>query len=252
MKKDEKINFLKDIEKIKNLIVKEGKYKVLSDFSIFFNKRIFFKVDENGNIEERKYNPIIILFAFENDLDKLSEYILRYSFPEEKQNIKKISRASNIEIKDLKMNLMKTLINCNLNFSKIFGKELFLRDKKEFFKILYTFSLMSNPKYLKIFYVYSLEKIFDEKGYDENIFSTVMTYISKSYNDFHHYLNSSNEEEELDINLENDDKKIYFKIFTEILTKYKFENKNRFKNTLKKHFENNFYLDENIKNYFNI
>ena len=51
----------------------------------------------------------------------------KYSYPEEKQNIKKINRASNLDIETLKKNLMKTLVNSHLDFSKTFAKELLLR-----------------------------------------------------------------------------------------------------------------------------
>ena len=46
------------------------------------------------------------------------------------EKISDINRLSNIEVSKLKEKLMKTLVNGNLDFSKKYGKELFLRDRE--------------------------------------------------------------------------------------------------------------------------
>ena len=190
MKKDSKVEFLreKNLEKAIELIKEKGKFAILSEYSTFFDMRTYFKVNEDGDITQKSYNPITLLYLFCDDEKKLAEYLFKYSYPEEKQNIKKIDRVSNLDIETLKKNLMKTLTNSNLDFSKIFAKELFLRDKKAFFETMYNFALMGNPKDLKLFFVYTLEEIFSKIAYDENIFYTIIAYLTKFRDDYSIYM----------------------------------------------------------------
>jgi len=250
MKKDSKVEFLreKNLEKAIELIKEKGKFTVLSEYSSFFDMRTYFKVNEDGDIFQKSYNPITLLYLFCNDEENLAEYLFKYSYPEEKQNIKKIDRASNLDIETLKKNLIKTLVNSHLDFSKTFAKELFLRDKKAFFENMYNFALMGNPKDLKLFFVYALEEIFSKIAYDENIFYTVIAYLTKFRDDYSTYMEV--DENNLNFDMENysDDKKIYINIFEKVLEKYDLKNKNKFKISLYKHFEKDFTLNQDLKN----
>ena len=250
MKKDSKVEFLreKNLEKAIELIKEKGKFTVLSEYSSFFDMRTYFKVNEDGDIFQKSYNPITLLYLFCNDEENLAEYLFKYSYPEEKQNIKKIDRASNLDIETLKKNLIKTLVNSHLDFSKTFAKELFLRDKKAFFENMYNFALMGNPKDLKLFFVYALEEIFSKIAYDENIFYTVIAYLTKFRDDYSTYMEV--DENNLNFDMENysDDKKIYINIFEKVLEKYDLKNKNKFKISLYKHFEKDFSLNQDLKN----
>ena len=250
MKKDSKVEFLreKNLEKAIELIKEKGKFTVLSEYSSFFDMRTYFKVNEDGDIFQKSYNPITLLYLFCNDEENLAEYLFKYSYPEEKQNIKKIDRASNLDIETLKKNLIKTLVNSHLDFSKTFAKELFLREKKAFFENMYNFALMGNPKDLKLFFVYALEEIFSKIAYDENIFYTVIAYLTKFRDDYSTYMEV--DENNLNFDMENysDDKKIYINIFEKVLEKYDLKNKNKFKISLYKHFEKDFTLNQDLKN----
>ena len=248
MKKDSKVEFLreKNLQKAIELIKEKGKFSVLSEYSTFFDMRTYFKVNEDGDITQKSYNPITLLYLFCDDEKKLAEYLFKYSYPEEKQNIKKIDRASNLDIETLKKNLMKTLTNSNLDFSKIFAKELFLRDKKAFFETMYNFALMGNPKDLKLFFVYTLEEIFSKIAYDENIFYTIIAYLTKFRDDYSTYMETSNIS--FDIETYSDDKKIYINIFEKVLERYSLKNENKFKISLYKYFVKDFVLNQDLKN----
>lgn len=39
-----------------------------------------------------------------------------------------------------------------------------------FFEVVYTFAMMGNPQNIKLIYAYTIEKIFENLEYDENIF----------------------------------------------------------------------------------
>ena len=250
MKKDSKVEFLKEknLEKAIELIKEKGKFTILSEYSTFFDMRTYFKVNEDGDIFQKSYNPITLLYLFCDDEKNLAEYLFKYSYPEEKQNIKKIDRASNLDIETLKKNLMKTLVNSHLDFSKTFAKELFLRDKKSFFEVMYSFSLMGNPKDLKLFFVYALEEIFSIINYDENIFYIIIAYLTKFRDDYSTYMKVDKNNLSFDSSNYSDDKKFYINIFEKVLKKYNLKNENRFKISLYKYFEKDFTLNQDLKN----
>ena len=250
MKKDSKVEFLreKNLEKAIELIKEKGKFTILSEYSTFFDMRTYFKVNEDGDIFQKSYNPITLLYLFCDDEKNLAEYLFKYSYPEEKQNIKKIDRTSNLDIETLKKNLMKTLVNSHLDFSKTFAKELFLRDKKSFFEVMYSFSLMGNPKDLKLFFVYTLEEIFSKINYDENIFYIIIAYLTKFRDDYSTYMEVAENNLSLDNSNYSDDKKFYINIFEKVLKKYNLKNENRFKISLYKYFKKDFTLNQDLKN----
>ena len=250
MKKDSKVEFLreKNLEKAIELIKEKGKFTVLSEYSAFFDMRTYFKVNEDGDIFQKSYNPITLLYLFCDDEENLAEYLFKYSYPEEKQNIKKIDRASNLDIETLKKNLIKTLINSHLDFSKTFAKEFFLRDKKAFFETMYHFALMGNPKDLKLFFVYALEEIFSKIVYDENIFYTIIAYLTKFRDNYSIYMEVNENNLNFDSSNYSDDKKIYLNILGKVLNKYKLKNVKKFRASLYKYFEKDFTLNQDLKN----
>lgn len=250
MKKDSKVEFLreKNLEKTIKLIKEKGKFTILSEYSSFLDMRTYFKVNEDGDITQKSYNPITLLYLFCDDEENLAGYFFKYSYPEEKQNIKKIDRASNLDIETLKKNLIKTLTNSHLDFSKTFAKELFLRDKKAFFETMYNFSLMGNPKDLKLFFVYALEEIFSKINYDENIFYIIIAYLTKFRDDYSIYMEVDENNLNFDMKNYSDDKKIYLNIFEKVLNKYKLKNVKKFRASLYKYFEKDFILNQDLKN----
>ena len=249
MRKDVKVEFLKakNLDTCIELIKEKGKFNILSEYANFYDRRTYFKVNENGDIFQKIYNPITLLYLFCDDEKKLADYLFKYSYAEEKQNIKKIDRASNLDIESLKKNLMKTLTNSHLDFSKIFAKELFLRDKKAFFELMYNFSFMGNPKDLKVLFVYALEEIFNQINYDENIFYTIIAYLTKFRDDYSVYMNSTDETIKFDIENYNEDKKIYLNIAEKIFARYNLKNENKFRLSLCRYFENDFELNQDLK-----
>ena len=249
MKKDVKVEFLKakNLDTCIELIKEKGKFNILSEYANFYDRRTYFKVNENGDIFPKSYNPITLLYLFCDDEKKLADYLFKYSYVEEKQNIKKIDRASNLDIESLKKNLMKTLTNSHLDFSKIFAKELFLRDKKAFFELMYNFSFMGNPKDLKVLFVYALEEIFNQINYDKNIFYIIIAYLTKFRDDYSVYMNSTDETIKFDIENYNEDKKIYLNVAEKIFARYNLKNENKFRLSLCRYFENDFELNQDLK-----
>ena len=96
MKKDVKVEFLKEknLDACIELIKEKGKFNILSEYANFYDRRTYFKVNENGDIFQKTYNPITLLYLFCDDEKKLADYLFKYSYAEEKQNIKKIDKEN--------------------------------------------------------------------------------------------------------------------------------------------------------------
>ncbi len=90
--KDVRVEFLKEknVNKAVELIREKGKYKILSEYASFLDKRTYFKVDEYGNINKKTYNPLPLIFYFCDDEKILADSLFKYADIKEKQNIKKI------------------------------------------------------------------------------------------------------------------------------------------------------------------
>ena len=100
--------------------------------------------------------------------------------------------------------------------------------------------------FLKLFFVYALEEIFSKIVYDENIFYTIIAYLTKFRDDYSTYMETSNIS--FDIETYSDDKKIYINIFEKVLERYSLKNENKFKISLYKYFVKDFVLNQDLKN----
>ncbi|MDR3259212.1 MAG: hypothetical protein LBT51_06305 [Fusobacteriaceae bacterium] len=199
-KNEEMLNIIrgKDKEVFISLIAKFGKLEILNNFAEFLNKRSFFSVDIYGNIKRKSLNYAFPIFSFFNDENLLAESLLELAAPEERQKIYKIDRFSNVDLEIVKINFIKTMANGNLEFAKRYGKELFLRDKNEFFKVIANFSLAGNISSLKSLMVLSFAEIIksNEKSFNDNIFYIFMSYMCKYRDNF--YENDKNYEIDMD------------------------------------------------------
>lgn len=160
-----------------NFLDEFGKIKVLSESAQFLDKRAYITIDIYGNLKRKRGNLTLPIFAFLDDKNILSQEILDSADIRERQNYDKIDRFSNLDIEKVKINLIKTLFNGNLEFSKKYGKELFLRDRDTFFKIVSNFALIGS-KNMKPLMVLALQKLM--KQYDENIFHLFISYVTKN------------------------------------------------------------------------
>jgi len=61
------------------LIKEKGKFNILSEYANFYDRRTYFKVNENGDIFQKTYNPITLLYLFCDDEKKLADYLFKYS-----------------------------------------------------------------------------------------------------------------------------------------------------------------------------
>lgn len=159
-----------------NLLESQGKIEVLSECAQFLDKRAYITIDTNGNLKRKKGSIALPVIAFLNDNNLFVEELLYSCDIKERQNLDKIERYSSLDIEKVKTNYIKTLFNGNLEFAKRYGKELFLRDRKEFFKISSNFALIGANN-IKPLMVLALNKLMSE--YNENIFYIFIQYMVK-------------------------------------------------------------------------
>ena len=84
--KDVRVEFLKEknVNKAVELIREKRKYKILSEYASFLDKRTYFKVDEYGNVNKKTYNPLPLIFYFCDDEKILAESLFEYADIKEK------------------------------------------------------------------------------------------------------------------------------------------------------------------------
>lgn len=189
----------KDKNYIFSLLNENGKINTLSTFAPFLDKRSYFTINKNGELKRKENNLIIPFFAYCDDKESLAQTLLEKIDLKEREKIGKINRFSNIDEKKLKENFFKTLTNGGLEFSLKYGKELFLRNKDEFFKTALFFSLMGDLKSLKPLVVLAFKKLMNNQEYNENLLYLVISFLTKYRDNFYFYEITETLEKEYDI-----------------------------------------------------
>lgn len=154
------------------------KLECLDSFSIFLDKRAYTTIDIHSGVTRKKNNLILPLFAFFDENEKLSDFLLKFCDLKERVDIGKIERFSSLDIEKVKKNFLKTMFNGNLEFSKKYGKELFLRDRESFFQIITEFAFLSEFDSYKPLMILSLRELLSDKFYD-GIFYLFISYFTK-------------------------------------------------------------------------
>ncbi|WP_291256044.1 hypothetical protein [Fusobacterium sp.] len=198
----------KNEQELVALLKEYGKIQLLSESAQFLDKRAYITVDTLGNLKRKRGSLALPVSAFLDEAELIAE-IIDSSDIKERQNYDKIERFSSLDIEKVRLNLIKTLFNGSYDFAKKYGKELFLRDRDAFFKLLANFSLIGESSNLKPLMVLALKRSMLE--FDENIFSLFISYFSK-YRD-----NTSNYEKSLDISIEISDLKTMLRDKKELL-----------------------------------
>ena len=155
-----------------------------------FEKRKYFNISMDGKITEREPSWLLELayIYYLNDKNqsgiekKKIKEVIKKNFSEcFKEKYKKIDRMSKFTIGEIKEKFWKTLVNRESVHALKFGNELFIRDKNEFFSVLYTYAmLMSDVN--KLIKVYFLELIWGaaKSEYEDELLKNTINYLCKS------------------------------------------------------------------------
>ncbi len=186
---------LKDNKKeiIEKILSESGRAGAVSFCAGVLDKRAYFTVDMNENIKRKKMNYVIPASVFLKEDSSFIDYIAENIDFAEKTKIDKIERMTNAEIPDLKKNIFKLLAKGDYHFVCKYGKELYFKDKDEFFKMMFQFALMDNSAFEKSLAVYSLKKYFEKFDYSDEAFYLTISYIAKMRADFSDYENAETE-----------------------------------------------------------
>lgn len=227
-----------------------------------FEKRKYFILDKNFKIV-RKEPSFILEMAYiycenekrekkelkEQKKEKILENIKSEFEKTFLEKEKKIKRQSKIEVKKLEDSFTRSLFNRESNHALKLGNEMFYKNKKKFFEILYNFSFISadENKFIKTFFAEKMiEKIIFENGekylnirfFVEEILKNVLNYFTKSQFCFLDFEDKKNIKYFLENEISILYKKIYVENFDKIIEKYEIRN-------LKKiNFEKNYSFEE--------
>lgn len=105
----------------------------------------------------------------------------------EKTKIEKIERMNNVE--NIEKSIFKLLARGDFHFAGKYCKELYMRNKDEFFRIMFQFALMDNISFEKSLAVYSMKKYFEKFGYSDEVLYLTISYMAKMRADFSEYEN---------------------------------------------------------------
>ena len=152
------------MEKSKNQNFVFSGIKTFSEFietyGNHFGKRKYFTIDEKFEIIKKEPSFIqemaYIFFQTKNSSIKnqIESLIKEEFFHTYKEKDKKIERMSKFEKEKLKESFRRSIVNKDTIHSIKLGNELFHRDRKVFFEIMYKFSLISSDcnKLVKTFF----------------------------------------------------------------------------------------------------
>lgn len=250
----------KDYDFFYKIYDNNGLIALTDTFSEFINKRSYFTIDENGVIKRKVMNFALPLLSALKDNPENTENVIRILVdklcePAEKIKLKKIDRMSNKPMVSLIKNYYKLLANSNDIFSVKYSKELMLRDKSQFLKLLFSYVLMEDISSQKQIMAYSLENFLaGDFGKDDldKVLQVALLYISSKKSSFGCYENSSRssitKKELAEKIIENISKLkspegLNLLIYIYILNKYDYKNEDKFIFMAEKYFNELLHLE---------
>ena len=201
-----------------------------------FEKRKYFTIDEKFEIIKKEPSFIqemaYIFFQTKNSSIKnqIESLIKEEFFHTYKEKDKKIERMSKFEKEKLKESFRRSIVNKDTIHSIKLGNELFHRDRKVFFEIMYKFSLISSDcnKLVKTFFaeiMLDIDGTFNEiRKYTDEIIKNIINYFVKSESEFIDYSCKNSIEYFVRNKTDLLYKKIYMKKYSEIIEKYNINN----------------------------
>lgn len=169
---------------IKEYLEEYGINEGLKGFAELIDERVYVKVKNFKVYKKELKLPIVVAGYLKNDLDIISDVIYESINPKERQIIKKISRLSNLSIEKLEEKLSKLLLKEFSDHILNYGKELLLRDKNRFYKIMSKFALMDSLSSKKSLLLLGFKKL--DMSEDEVIY-LLLSYFTKMPMEFYEH-----------------------------------------------------------------
>jgi hypothetical protein len=185
----------KDIDKFYEIYLAGGKIKLIESIAEGLGKRTYFTIDSEGIITRKEMNPAlpIITTINENNYKEIIQTIISDMVDlTQREKIKKIERLSKYTLDTLVKNFNKILASGDRIFGLKYGKELFLRDKKLFFKLLFDYVLLEDFESDKTTMAWSLYELLKDNEFSDEVFYVGMSYILQKNSCFLQYERLSN------------------------------------------------------------
>ncbi|MCK5779391.1 MAG: hypothetical protein KAH04_00100 [Psychrilyobacter sp.] len=167
-----------------------GKIKLVEALAEGLNKRTYFTIDSEGNISRKTMNRGLYLITTidkKNYKEVIKEIIDVYVDLTQREKIKKIDRLSKYSLEKLTSNFNKVFSNGDRIFGLKYGKELFLRDKELFFKLLFDYVLLEDIDTNKATMAWSLYELLKESEFSDEVFYVAISYILQKESNFSSY-----------------------------------------------------------------
>jgi len=183
----------KNIDKFYEIYLTGGKIKLIEAIAEGLGKRSYFTIDCDGTIKRKSMNhalPLITTINNDNYKDIITTLLEEMVDLTQREKIKKIERLSKYSMDTLTNNFNKVMASGDKVFGFKYGKELFLRDKNLFFKMLFDYILLEDiesEKSTMAWSLYQLMKELKDNDFSDEVFYVGMSYILQKRSEFNDF-----------------------------------------------------------------
>ena len=180
----------KNIDKFYEIYLTGGKLKLIESVAEGLGKRSYFTVDCDGNIKRKPMNHALpLITTINNDNYKETIMVLLEEMVDltQREKIKKIERLSKYSIDILTNNFNKIMASGDKIFGLKYGKELFLRDRQLFFKMLFDYILLEDIDSEKSTMAWCLYQLMKDSDFSDEVFHVGMSYFLQRRSEFNDF-----------------------------------------------------------------
>ena len=183
----------KNIDKFYEIYLTGGKLKLIEALAEGLGKRSYFTIDCDGMIKRKTMNhalPLITTINNDNYKEIIETLLDEMVDLTQREKIKKIERLSKYSMDTLTNNFNKIMASGDKIFGLKYGKELFLRDRQLFFKMLFDYVLLEDidsEKSTMAWSLYKLMKEMKDHDFSDEVFYVGMSYILQRRSEFNDF-----------------------------------------------------------------
>jgi len=180
----------KNIDKFYEIYLADGKLKLIESIAEGLGKRSYFTIDCDGTIKRKPMNhalPLITTMNNDNYKEIIGILLNKMVDLTQREKIKKIERLSKYSMDTLTNNFNKIMASGDKIFGLKYGKELFLRDKQLFFKMLFDYILLEDIDSEKSTMAWSLYQLMKDNDFSDEVFHVGMSYLLQRRSEFNDF-----------------------------------------------------------------
>jgi hypothetical protein len=180
----------KNIDKFYEIYLAGGKLKLIESIAEGLGKRSYFTIDCDGTIKRKPMNhalPLITTINSDNYKEIIEILLEKMVDLTQREKIKKIERLSKYSMDTLTNNFNKIMASGDKIFGLKYGKELFLRDRQLFFKMLFDYILLEKIDNEKSTMAWSLYQLMKDNDFSDEVFHVGMSYLLQRRSEFNDF-----------------------------------------------------------------